>query len=306
MRRCLLLLSILLALPGGAKERYNVWAKEKIRYHHVRVQQDPFNAQKRVVLANAYFADGDYWTAAKELEKAIELEADYPEAHCNLGVVRHAQSMIVEAETAFREALRLDSTLVDAMAGLGTMLSRNGRRAEGIVYLERTLQHDELHHDARYNLGVAYHKVGDYRRALEHLEKLHGKYPGFPGVSHALSQAYFARGLTLLQAKLATDALVMFGKSAQLRDDTPSVHYARGLAHLRLEELDAAEQAFLAAVELDEDHVPALHNLAYILDLTGREPDAEAYYRRVIRLTPHLETIEAARNANYDEKILLE
>ena len=308
MRRGILVAFLLplLALPGAAKERYNVWAKEKIRYQHDRVNQDPYNAQLRVLLANAYYGDGKHYDAAAQLEKALELKDNYPEAHCNLGIVRQAQSMVVDAEVHFRAALAMDSTLVDAMAGLGTMLCENGRRAEGIQFLERTLAHEAGRDDARFNLGVAYHKVGDFRRATEHLEHLFQRYPGYPGVDHGLSQAYFARGLTLLQARKPAVALGFFLKSEELGKDAANIHYAEGLAHLRLEDLAAAEVAFINAVGLDEDHVPALHNLAHVLDLTGRTEDAVVYYRRVSELTPHLDTIEAARDATYDEKILLD
>ncbi len=301
-----LLLLPLLALPGDAKERYNVWAKEKIRYHHDRVKQDPYNAQLRVLLANAYYSDGRYFEAAEELEQALKLDADYPEAHCNLGIVRHAQSMVTEAEGHYRQALQMDSTLVDAMAGLGTLLCANGRRAAGIKFLERTLIHDGRRDDTRFNLGVAYHKVGDYRKATDHLERLHERQPGYPGLGHGLAQSYFARGLTLLQAELPAEALDYFRKSGTLRQDAANVHYAEGLAHLRLDDLVAAEKAFVAAVRLDKDHVPALHNLAHVLDATGRPQDAERYYSRVARLTPHLDTIDAAREATFDVKVLLE
>jgi tetratricopeptide (TPR) repeat protein len=297
---------LVVAGPTAAKERYNVWAKEKIRFHVDKVRSDPYNPQLRVLLANAFFGDGDYWKAATELEKAIELDPEYPEAHSNLGVVRHAQSMLADAESHYREALRLDSTLVDAMAGLGTMLCANGRRAEGIEFLEMTLVHDGRRDDARFNLAVAYHKVDDYLKAIEHLEKLYERSPGFPGVRRGLSQAYFARGLVLLQAEMPDRALTLFGQSEELRDDAPNLFYAKGLAHLDLDDLGAAERAFARAVSLDEEHVPALHNLAFVLEQTGRAAEAEPYYRRVARLTPHIQTIEAARHASYDEKILLE
>ncbi len=301
-----LLLLALMTTSGAAKERYNVWAKEKIRYHHDRVMKDPYNAQLRVLLANAFYSDGSFYEAAQQLEKALTLEPNYPEAHCNLGIVRDAQSMVSDAELHYRRALAMDSTLVDAMAGLGTLLCANGRRAEGIELLESTLVHDKRRDDARFNLGVAYHKVGDYRKATTHLKRLFERHPGYPGVSRGLSQAYFARGLTLLQAELPQEALAFFRKSSTLRQDAANVYYAEGLAHLRLKDLAAAEAAFVAAVQLDEDHVPALHNLAHVLDLTGCFEDAAGYYLRVARLTPHLGTIEAARNATYDEKILLE
>ena len=301
-----LLLLPLLVQPTAAKERYNVWAKEKVRYQFNRVRQDPYNAQLRVLLANAYYSDGSYFKAAAELDKALELDADYPEAHCNLGIVRQAQSMVADAEIHYREALRLDSTLVDAMAGMGTLLCAHGRRAEGIEFLERTLAHDARRDDARFNLGVAYHKVGDYRKAISHLQRLIKRYPGYPGVRHGLAQSYFARGLTLLQAELADEALGFFEKSQELQEEAANIHYAKGLAHLHLGDLPAAESDFSSAVRLDEAHVPALHNLGHVLDQTGRPEDALVYYQRVAELTPHLQTIDAARNATYDEKVLLE
>ena len=84
------------------------------------------------------------------------------------------------------------------------------------------------------------------------------------------------------------------------------LHYALGLAHMDLEELAEAEAAFKQAVYLESDHVPSLHNLATICDRTGRDEEALEYYRRVQRLTPHLETIEAVRHAKYDLKFLVE
>lgn len=297
----------LLPATGAAKDRprYNIWAKEKIRYHYDRVQRDPYNVQRRVLLAIAYYSDDNYYEAARHLERAIELEPDYAEAHCNLGIVRHTQSRVIDAEKHYRLALDNDSTMVEAMAGLGTLLCANGRRGEGIEFLERTLARDARRDDARYNLGVAYFKVQDYRRSIVHLETLMARRVDYPGVRLGLSQSYFARGLTLLQAKQPEAALPFFGQSLALRG-AADVFYAQGIAHLQLEDLAAAEVAFAAAVQLEEDHVPALHNLAHVLERTDRPTEAEVYYRRVAILTPHLDTIGAARDATYDETYLLE
>ena len=300
----ILLLTGLLLGPAQAKTRYNVWAKEKIRYLHVRVQSDPYNAQLRVLLGNAYFADGDLLRATVEIERAIELDSTYAEAHCNLGIARQTQSRSTEAEASYRRALVIDSTLVEAMAGLGTLLCRSLRHGEGIDYLARTLELDARRDDARYNLSVAYHRVGDYRRAVEQLETLRRRHHEFPGSRRALSQAYFARGLVLFDAQQTVEALTFFGQSIELRDHA-DVQYAAGLAYMKLEDLAGAEVAFARAVDLEPDHVPAMHNLANIYELTGRLDLAAALLEQVVLLTPHLLTIDAARSASYDEAILM-
>ena len=50
--------------------------------------------------------------------------------------------------------------------------------------------------------------------------------------------------------------------------------------------------------------MPALHKLATVYEGTGRLQRARECYDRVNALTPHLDTIEAARNARYDEEYL--
>ena len=294
-----------LAASAAAKEGYNVWAKERIRYQKERVQKDPYNPELRVLLANAYFEDQGYAMAARQLEEALALEPGYAEAHCNLGVVRHAQSRIAEAEEHYRRALEQDSTMVEALAGLGTLLCATGEQGEGIGYLERTLRLDPERDDARYNLGVAYHRVQDYRRSISHLEILVDRRADHPGARRALSQSYFARGLTLLEAGHPRQAIAFFHRSFALREHA-DVIYAEGVAHLRLEDLAAARKAFAAAVGLDSLHVPAIHNLAYVLDRSGRPEEAERWYQLEARLTPQLHRIEAARNAEYDDSYLFE
>ena len=300
-----LVLCCLAAAPSAAKERYNLWAKERIRYQKERTQKDPYNPELRVLLAIAYFEDQSYCEAARQLEAALELKPGYAEAHCNLGVVRHVQARVAEAEEHYRLALDQDSTLVEAMSGLGTLLCAIGEPGEGIGYLEGTLRRDPGRDDARYNLGVAYYRVQDYRRSIAHLEDLVERQADHPGALQALAQSYFARGLTLLQARQPQPAIGFFHRSFALREHADVV-YAEGVAHLRLEDLDAAGQAFAAAVRLDSEHVPAIHNLAYVLDRTGRPEEAERYYQREALLTPHLHRIEAARNAAWDDSYLFE
>jgi Tfp pilus assembly protein PilF len=298
-------LVMLAAGHGLGKERYNLWAKEKLRYIAEKVQRDPYNAKLQVLLGDAYFQDGQNYEAEQHLKKALELRPEFAEAHCNLAGIYHAQMRMTEARQHYEKALGIDSTLVEARAGLGTLLCRNQLHAQGIRHLETVLLQDSRRVNVRYNLGVAYHTVGDFKRAISHLGQVLEQRPNFPSGRGALAQANFGWGLRQLQAKQLQRALGFMEKALALDPTQADFHYAQGLAYLGLENLDPAARAFAAAVEIEANHVPALHNLATVYELTGRDRDAEPLFRRVLELTPHLDTIQAARNADYDSRFLL-
>ena len=292
-------------LAAEGKERYDMWAKEKVRYLADRVRKDPHNAQLRVLLGNALYEDGHLYEAESHLQKALELQPRYAEAHCNLAVILHSESRLGEAEKHYQAALEVDTSLVEAKAGLGALWCRTKRHNEGIGLLEEVVGLDPSRINARYNLAVAYHKVGDYPRAIEQLEAVLEQSPTYPGARRGLAQARFSRGLILLTGKKPEGALRQLEAAVKLVMDDADIYYAKGIAHMRLDQLKPAERAFTAAVELEDDHVPALHNLGTVMEKAGRKTEAEYYFIQVQALTPHLHTIEAARQATYNEEYLM-
>ena len=301
-------LALLVVNPdsGQGKEGYNLWTKERIRYLLKRSKSEPDNVDLLVMLSMAYYNDSQPRTAEKHLRRALELEPEYAKAHCNLAVMLHAQRRLGDARLHYEAALAADSTMVEAMAGLGTLLCRTDREGRGIDYLERVLFLDPSRLKTRYNLAVAYHQVGDFTRSIAHLRTLLTEQPAYPGGRQALAQAYFSRGLNLLQAKKPQASLEFFRRALENDRDDDDFHFAAGIAHMRLGDMSQAELAFSAAIELNEEHVPALHNLATVYERTGQTAAALRCYDRVRVLAPHIESIEAAREATYDETYLME
>ena len=301
-----LVVVIICAAAGEAKEGgYNLWTKERIRYLHQRTMQEPDSAGLQVMISKAYFEDGQPRKAEKHLRLALEMEPDFAEAHCNLAVILHAQRRLSGARQHYEAALAADSTMVPAMAGLGTLLCGTNRKVLGMEYLERVLILDPTRLKARYNLAVAYHQVGEFGNAIEHLHTLLAEQPGYPGGRNALSQVYFSRGLILLGANKPQQSLEFFERALEGGEDD-DFYFAAGIAHLKMKDLEGAEHAFSSAIELNSEHVPALHNLATVFELTDRAEMAWRYYDRVRALAPHINSIEAARMATYDETYLME
>ncbi len=299
-------LCLCIAEHGQTREKYNLWAKERIRYLRTKVNLNPYDPQLRVLLANAYYEDKQAYEALEHLEKALKMQPDFAEAHCNMGVILHIQGRLTEAKVHYEKALQQDSTLVEARSGLGTLLCRTDREKAGLKYLKQVLKEDPHRVNARFNIAVAYHKLGDFKKAIEHLEKVRETKANYPGLKRALGRAYYSQGLVYLQAEQAVPALEALGRASQYLKYNANIYYAKGLAHVKQKELDEAEMAFKEAVELNMDHVPALHNLAALCERMDRPREALSYYKKVQALTPHLGTIDAVKHAKYDVKFLVE
>ena len=142
--------------------------------------------------------------AMAEWRAGQDMESDTPEAHYNLGVLWTARNELEKAETSYRNALKLWPQSVQARHNLGMLLARGGTPElaiqeltrlldvmpvaesafslallhaqleqwdESIRRLEQCLEISPEYPRARYNLGLALAKKGDYSRSLAELER---------------------------------------------------------------------------------------------------------------------------------------
>lgn len=287
------------------KAGYDLWAKEKIRFLRQKVARDPYSSRARVLLANALFADGHRAEARKQLEEALRLQPDLAEAHCNLAVILHRQKQEDLARKHYEEALRLDSTMVEAVAGLGALLCTMGEAGAGLSCLEEAVARDPGRLSARYNAAVAYHKAGDFRRATAHLEKLLEADPHYPGGRLAMARACYGQGLQLLEVEHPKAALTALNRALEYETGDENMFFAKGLAHMSLDQMAEAEAALRRAVNLQGDYVPAVHNLGVVYERLGRVQEALECYQRVRELSPDLATLAAVKGASFDVTYLL-
>ena len=177
-------------------------------------------------------------------ENAIAKQPDFAVAHSALakaqlqflyGGPRSPREVIPKAEAAARRALRLDDTLAEAHASLGTILQtfywrwdeaedefrrarelrgssaetqpeavaalfRSGRLAEAIGLAERTRQQDPLSFNACMNLAIAYRAARQYDRAVAAFHRALEITPTRP-------RAHFQLGVTFLFMDRVDDAI---------------------------------------------------------------------------------------------------
>ena len=177
------------------------------------------------------------------------------------------------ARPFFEQALALRATSASARYGIGRAALLAGDYRQAIDVLERLLAGDPTAAAAHYPLGMAYRALGDEARAAAHLQRPRGGAlrPEDPLLN-------------------AVDALL----------ESARAYETRGNAALDREEWRAAADLFRLGLALDPDHAALRQRLGTALYLLGDVAGAEAEFDRVRRESPHFPA------AHYSVGVLLQ
>ena len=160
-----------------------------------------------------------------EYDAVQTYNADWPDAHSNLAIVRAESGDLAGAEQAYRDALALEPQWVPAIANLADLYRATGRDAEGGKVLEaglaRVPDSAELHYAYALWLTRARRSgdaLGEYRRAA-------ALAPGEASYAYAF-------GLALAGANKPRDALVELERGHALAvDDADLLEALASLNH---------------------------------------------------------------------------
>jgi tetratricopeptide (TPR) repeat protein len=114
----------------------------------------------RLQLGWVYYSNLEGESARAEFERVIAL-APSAMAFLYLGLTEIGLGRNEPAVEALREAIRLDSGLLDAHVALGKVLARAGRDQEAMPALTRALEIDERNAEAHFQLGLIALRGGD-------------------------------------------------------------------------------------------------------------------------------------------------
>lgn len=134
-------------------------------------------------LGTAYLNEKQYTEAIAAFQKAIALNADFAEAHGQLGLIYFELDRFDEAEVAAKEALRLEPNYQPALKLL-----------------------DELKQE-HYDSGIAFLTEEAYDGAIAAFKAAIEIDPGFIETHHALGLAYLATGELEMAKERAEEAL---------------------------------------------------------------------------------------------------
>ncbi|MGH7742188.1 MAG: tetratricopeptide repeat protein [Candidatus Eiseniibacteriota bacterium] len=129
---------------------------------------DPLSEYTAVTWLQPDYFFGHYDDAIARCTSLIESDPGYSPAYCLLGMCYAQQGRLPEAEQALRKASTLDLNPF-ALANLGNVLGRQGRRAEALAIATRLDSLDSRTHVSGYSHALVYVGVGDKNSAFSWL-----------------------------------------------------------------------------------------------------------------------------------------
>lgn len=213
------------------------------------------------------FQDGNADAAIPPLERAIELDTAFAEAHHVLGLALRARSGPKAALPALRRAVALSPAGTDARLELADILAVLGLHEERIDQLEAVAALNPLHPQHQVTLGLAYAAAGRTDLGVLTLSRAAERYPDQP-------HFYVALGRIWLDLAERNDDPVALGKALEALDpaiveaiNTSDAYVLRGRVLFLADDVDGARLAFETATRL---YPVALDAYARLGDLDER------------------------------------
>ena len=259
---CLLAVAVLGAHAVGTYRRNRIWRTEETLWADV-VRKSPANGRGMMNYGLTQMVQGRYERAKELFVQAQKLLPNYSTLQVNLGIVENGLGNPAAAESHFTRALALNPAHPATHRYYARWLIGQGRGAEAIPHLERTLELSPGDIEARHQL-MSLHAA----RAAPELVPL------------ALETLNLAAGDTIA-ARYAKGGL-------PFRPDSPGAGSWFKLAvTFRGEKrhTDAA-QAYRAALALDSSNADAWNNLGWSLAKLGFYQDAIPAFRSAERHQP--------------------
>ena len=279
------------------------------------VAADVGNAQARLLLGTTYFDTGDVQSAAKELQKALELGSPADEVlpllaqallladeHGELarldaselsgaqratvlaaqGLGKAADGKLPEANELVQSALDAYPDSVYALTTHARLLLASNSVAPARAELERALELDPRFAQAWSTLGDLDIREGELAKAGESFGKaieLQSRVGGFPD--------RLKRTLLRFDLRKFDEARQDVDEMKRISPKHPGVAFAEGVLQLHDKQLDAARESLEKAVQASDSAYPlALYMLAGINLEQGNIAQADDYARRFVKLAP--------------------
>ncbi len=218
---------------------------------------------------------GDAAGGERLLLQSIALQPGRAEFHANLGNLQRGQRRLAEAAVSYRSALQLNPSQRSARLALCWTLRDQGETAAAEAECRVLLTHDVNDAQAWTALATVLRQAlrpveaeAAYRKAL--LLK-----PDYGVARHNL-------GALLCQLERAEEALVELDRARAQGVSSRELWVNRGHTLLKLHQLDAAEQAYVRASELDPQDADAQLSLARLRYMVGDQD-----FARGIRAAAH-------------------
>ena len=137
----------------------------------------PNSVTARINLGATLSQLGDRTGAIEQFEQALSLEPGKVNAHYNIAILLAGENLHEKAIAHLQSALKIEPNDLSARYLLGRELTKIGRLDEALAEFSRVVQADPNNEDALLEQVKLLHRKGEFKQALDILEKGHARYP---------------------------------------------------------------------------------------------------------------------------------
>jgi len=233
-----------------------------------------------VVLGSAALRRKDFVGAVRSLNRALELQPGFIEAHFLLGRALQEQERSDAAIEQFSKTLELFPGHSAALAGLAVELGKEGRWGEALPLLEAAVEKDPRSVRTRFNLCLALASSGTRRpEAVGCLRQALSLRPDFVPALVELGRVLASQGLLVEASRHLKEAVRLAPASSEPHDELGRVLAARG-------DFRAAEEHLRQASHLLPGSADIHNQLGRVLAAQGQRLKAEAQFIEALRIAP--------------------
>jgi Flp pilus assembly protein TadD len=168
------------------------------------------------------------------------------------------------------------------------ILLQQGRQSEAIQLLELLLSHQPHNVQLLYNLGMALSDAGLLPQAEKHLRRA-------IELKHSFCSALVALGVALARQGKSEEAVKTLECALASEPDNFYAHQNLGALFLKLAQFEKAIDHLRGAVALQPADQQSWVSLGHALSQSGRADEAGEAYAQAIRINPHTDIAEQAR-----------
>ena len=207
--------------------------------------------------ANFWFQAGKTQAALADLDAAIKLRGSYVEARSNRANLLIQLNDYARAEKDLDYLVSKVTNNPDIWVALGLAKHKVGKQREAMQCNERALKLVPNHPDALLNSSSATYDQGEYPAALVWADRAVAATP-------SRAEAHYARAQALMAMSRFDEALVAYSKAIELNPNYAEAWMGRGLTKARLHDLSGAVVDYDRAVALRPDYDEAIFNKGHV------------------------------------------
>jgi len=222
--------------------------------------------------------------ADRHLKLALEIDPSLAQGWNSIGLRAHDRANYAEAESAYRQALRLRPEFAPALINLANALAALNRRREAVLALQSALRIERDNPIALTNLGQILADTGD--ATLLGAAEAHCRRALAVGPERSLAIHNLGNVLRL-QGRLE-EAAGAFRRVVNRDPNFAAGHHGLGLTLVDMGRPDEAESCFREALRLDPAHAVSWMAIARLQGQRGDLGASCRSYRAALAICPTL------------------